>query len=160
MEFPELKRKKQALTKEECEEVLKREKRGVLAVNGAGGYPYAMPMNHYYDPADGSVWFHCGKGEGHRWEALQKDERACFCVHDGGERMGEGWALTVKSVIVFGKIEVTEDPETVRRIGTALSLKFTSDRAYIEADMKKSGPATRLLRLVPEAMTGKRVEES
>ena len=33
----------------------------MLAVNGDGGYPYASPMNHYYNPEDGCVYFHCGK---------------------------------------------------------------------------------------------------
>ena len=30
-------------------EILKQEVRGVLAVNGDGGYPYALPINYYFD---------------------------------------------------------------------------------------------------------------
>ena len=47
--FRELTRKKQALSIEECKEILKQEVRGVLAVNGDDGYPYALPINYYYD---------------------------------------------------------------------------------------------------------------
>ena len=47
--FRELVRKNKEISKEECIEILKSEKRGVLSVNGEGGYPYGMPMNHFYN---------------------------------------------------------------------------------------------------------------
>ena len=48
--FRELIRKNRKLENRECIELLEKETRGVLAVNGDGGYPYASPMNHYYCP--------------------------------------------------------------------------------------------------------------
>ena len=59
--FRELTRKRQALTREECLALLRSELRGVLSVQGDDGYPYGMPMNHYYNDADGKLYFHCGK---------------------------------------------------------------------------------------------------
>ena len=47
--FREIVRKKQILSEEECISILKETKRGVLSVNGDNGYPYGMPINHYYD---------------------------------------------------------------------------------------------------------------
>ena len=47
--FRELRRKNKALSDEECIEILKNERRGVLSVIGDEGYPYGMPMNHYYN---------------------------------------------------------------------------------------------------------------
>lgn len=47
--FRELRRKNKALSAEECIEILKTERRGVLSVTGDDGYPYGMPMNHYYN---------------------------------------------------------------------------------------------------------------
>ena len=47
--FRELTRKKQKLSMEECLQILKSEKRGVLSVNGDNDYPYGMPMNHWYN---------------------------------------------------------------------------------------------------------------
>ena len=44
--FRDLARKKQKLTDEECKEILNQELRGVLAVNGDDGYPYALPINY------------------------------------------------------------------------------------------------------------------
>ena len=46
--FREISRIKQKLSADECIFILENEKRGVLAVNGDDGYPYALPMNHFY----------------------------------------------------------------------------------------------------------------
>ena len=70
--FRELARIKQKLSMEECISILKTEKRGVLSVNGDNGYPYGMPMNHWYDEESGKIYFHCGK-TGYRLESLEKD---------------------------------------------------------------------------------------
>ena len=53
--FRELSRKRKGLTKEECISILKEEKRGVLSVLGDNGYPYGMPMNHYYNEDDDTL---------------------------------------------------------------------------------------------------------
>ena len=69
--FRELTRKKQKLSLEECKSILKMEKRGVLSVYGDNGYPYGMPMNHFYDERDGKIYFH-GAKEGHKIDALSR----------------------------------------------------------------------------------------
>lgn len=157
--FRELTRKKQGISPDECIELLKRETRGVLAVNGEGGYPYAMPMNHYYNPEDGCIYFHCGRS-GHRLDAIQRSDRVSFCVTEQGEREAGEWAYRVRSVIVFGRIEVIDDLDTVVRIAVPLSRKFTQDMAYIRGEVERSAKATLLLRLRPEHICGKRVTES
>ena len=53
--FRELVRKKQALSREDCIDVLQKESRGVLSVVGDGGYPYGAPMNHWYNEEDGDI---------------------------------------------------------------------------------------------------------
>ena len=78
--FREMIRKNKALPEEECIRILTEEKRGVLSVNGDGGYPYGTPMNHFYNAEDGKLYFHCGKQQGHRLDALAQDGRASFCV--------------------------------------------------------------------------------
>ena len=57
--FRELTRKNMAATREECIRLLENEKRGVLSVLGDDGYPYGMPMNHWYNEEDGKLYFHC-----------------------------------------------------------------------------------------------------
>ena len=67
--FREMRRIKQALSQDECTEVLKNEPRGVLSLIGENGYPYGIPMDHWYCEEDGKLYFHCAK-EGHKLGAL------------------------------------------------------------------------------------------
>lgn len=157
--FRELMRKKQALSQEECIEILKSELRGVLSVNGDGGYPYGMPMDHWYCEADGKIYFHCGN-VGHRLDALRRDDRASFCVYDEGYRLPDEWPLYVKSVIVFGRVEIVSDPARIVEVTTALSYRFTQDASYIQKEIERHAHHTLLLSLTPEHMCGKLVQES
>ncbi len=157
--FRKMIRAKQQLAPEECIEILKTAKRGVLSVLGDGGYPYGMPLNHYYNEADGKLYFHSGK-LGHKLDALRANSKASFCVLDEGRREAGDWALRFRSVIVFGRVEFIEDRDTVYEISAKLSRKFTDDEAYIADELRRSGPATCMFALVPEQITGKRVKES
>ena len=157
--FRETLRKKQALSQEECVGLLKSQLRGVLSVLGDDGYPYGMPINHYYCEEDGKLYFHGGR-RGHKIDALRRCDKASFCVYDEGFRRDGEWALNIKSVIVFGRIEFVDDRETTYRISEALSRKFTDDDAYIEREIERSGPATLMFALVPEFISGKLVNEA
>lgn len=157
--FREMLRKKQALSLDECKEILKTENRGVLSVMGENGYPYGMPMNHFYNETDGCIYFHCGK-KGHRLDALKENDKVSFCVYDKGFRRENEWAWNVKSVIVFGRMDVLSDAKLIMDICEKLSYKFTDDTAYIEKELKESTKNTLLLRLIPEHISGKLVNEA
>jgi nitroimidazol reductase NimA-like FMN-containing flavoprotein (pyridoxamine 5'-phosphate oxidase superfamily) len=157
--FRELVRKKQHIPEEECIAILKQELRGVLSVLGDDDYPYGMPINHYYSEEDGKIYFHGGK-TGHKIDAIHRHDKASFCVYDQGYREPGDWALNIRSVIVFGRIEIVEDMEQILRISRLLSYKFTKDEEYIEHELTHAGPRTLLFALVPEHMTGKRVKEA
>ena len=159
MEFREMMRYKQQLPHEECILILKEELRGVLSVLGDDDYPYGMPLNHYYCEEDGKLYFHSGK-KGHRTDAMHRHDKASFCVYDNGFRKEGEWALNIKSVIVFGRIEFIEDQETINRMAEKLSRKFTDDDNYIKTEIERSGPGTLMFALVPEHMSGKIVNES
>lgn len=150
-------RKKQALTKEECEEILINEPRGVLAVLGDNGYPYVLPINHYYE--NGVLYFHSGNS-GHKIDAIKACSKASFCVYDKGCRKPGDWALNIKSVIVFGKIEIIENKTEALEICKELSRKFTNDEEYINKEIERSGAGVLCFKLIPEHMTGKLVNES
>lgn len=156
--FRELTRVKQKLSQEECVELLKKETRGVLSVLGEDDYPYGMPMNHWYNEEDGKLYFHCGK-VGHRLDALRKHNKVSFCTYNEGKREDGEWAYKVKSVIVFGTIEILDDIEIIADITRKLSYKFTQDSEYIEKEIKQSGRNTLLLQLTPEHICGKLVKE-
>ncbi len=159
IEFRDVARVKQKLTEEECLDILRKELRGVLSVNGDHGYPYGMPINHYYNDDDGLIYFHGGK-KGHRTDSFRKDDRASYCVMDKGTLSEDGWSLDFRSVIVFGRIEEVNDPERMIDIVRRLSLRFTKDLEYIEDEIERHGSHTLMFALRPEHITGKRVNES
>lgn len=157
--FRPLARSKQELSDAECKELLIGETRGVLSVNGENGYPYAMPMNHFYNSEDGCIYFHCGR-RGHRLDALKRSDKVSFCVCEQGFREAGEWAYNVRSVIVFGRVSIIDDADAVGRIAAALCRKFPCDEAYIKSEIENYGSKTLLLKLTPEHICGKRVKES
>ena len=151
--FREVARKNRALPREACIEILRTELRGVLCVNGDDGYPYGGPINHFYNGADGHLYFHSGRA-GHKIDALRRDDRATFCCYDKGIQRPGDWALTIQSVIVFGRIRIVEDHQKALDISRRLSYKFTSDEKYIEDEITRSGPGVLVFELIPEHITG------
>ena len=93
-------------------------------------------------------------------DALKKDGRVSLCVYDQGYRKEGEWAYNVKSVIVFGKIEIIDDIDAVRAICEPLCRKFTSDEGYIKKELAESAKNTLLLKLTPEHICGKLVNEA
>lgn len=156
--FRELTRYRQKLEENECIELLKSTKRGVLSVLGDNGYPYGSPINHYYDEESGKIWFHGGKA-GHKVDAMRNCDKVSFCVMDEGRHAGDDWFLTFRSVIVFGRMELIEDRDTIAGISRKLSYKFTDDDAYIDEEIRKSGPGTLMYALTIENICGKLVRE-
>lgn len=157
--FREMRRFKQQTTREECIRVLKVQPRGVLSLAGDDGYPYGIPMDHWYNEEDGHIYFH-GAKTGHKIDAVSRCDKASYCVFDEGYRREGEWALNITSVVVFGRIRIVEDEEKRREICTALCKKFTDDEAYLEKELRTALPRVCCLELIPEHMTGKLVNES
>ena len=157
--FREMVRKHLQLPECECLDVLRQEPRGVLSVLGDDGYPYGMPMDHWYNEEDGHLYFHSGP-MGHKVDALKNCDKVSYCVFDKGfVREGE-WALNIRSVIVFGRMRVVEDRERAIELVRKLGYKYTDDETYIEGEIKKTGKIVLVYELIPEHMTGKLVNES
>ena len=157
--FRKMRSWKQELGKEECVEILKNEPRGVLSVLGENGYPYGIPMDHWYDEKEGKLYFH-GAKTGHKIDAIAKNDKVSYCVFDQGYRKEGEWALNIRSVVVFGKMQVVEDAEKIAEICTNISRKFTDDETYAVRELASSGKAVCCLELTPEHMTGKLVNEA
>lgn len=157
--FRSLRRSKQQLSSEDCIYLLKNEKRGVLSVLGDDDYPYGMPINHYYCEEDGKLYFHSGK-TGHRTDAMRRHDKASFCVYDSGFQKEGEWALNIRSVIVFGRIEFIDDQNRINEIARKLCYKFTNDEEYISSEIARFGSKTLMFALVPEHISGKTVNES
>ena len=119
--FREMRRKRQKLSKEECEEILFRGTSGVLAVSGDDGYPYGVPLSYLYE--NGKLFFHCAQA-GHKLDSILRNEKASFCVIDQDQIVPEEYTTYFRSVIVFGRIRVMEEEDDRRAAIEKLSLKY------------------------------------
>ena len=126
---------------------------------GEHGYPYGIPMNHWYCEEDSKLYFH-GAKEGQKIDLLQTNDKVCYTVFDKGFRRDGEWALNVTSVVVFGRLALVTDEEKTKEICTALCRKFTDDDAYIERELESALSRVQCLALTPEHITGKLVNES
>ena len=159
MMFRGLLRRRQQLSDGVCVEILKSEKRGVLSVMGDEGYPYGLPIDHWYCAENGKLYFHCGKA-GHKLDAIRACDKVSYCVTDSGTPEDGGWALYFRSVIVFGRAKIIEDQARVIEITRQLSRKFTDDTAYIEDEIRKFAAGTLCIELTPEHICGKQIHEA
>ena len=155
--FRDLTRKMQKLSTVECKEILKQEVRGVLAVNGDDGYPYALPINFYYDEESNRIYFHSGK-VGHKLDAIAKSDKVSFCVYDKGYHKDGHWSLNIRSVIIFGRIRTVDDWSDELMVN--FCKRFTGDMEYIYSEIEKFKSNTAVLCLEIEHMTGKLVNEA
>ena len=157
--FRNITRIKQQLPREECIRLLQQQPRGVLSVIGDDGYPYGLPIDHWYNSEDGQIYFHSGM-QGHKVDAIRRCDKASFCIYDEGCRQVGDWALNIRSVIVFGRVRIIEDPAKAIELTRRLSYKYTSDSAFIEDESRKYGHETLVFTLIPEHITGKITREA
>ena len=154
--FRKMRRLGQMLSKEECEEILTREPRGVLALLGDYDYPYALPMSHVY--VDGKIYFH-GAMQGHKNDAVKKHDKVSYCVFDEGVKNDDGWSYTFRSVIVFGRIRtLTDDDEKVEKL-THLGDKFFPTHDETVREIERLLHRTEVFEITIEHMSGKTVVE-
>lgn len=154
--FREMRRKAQSLTTLECERILESEPRGVLALLGDEGYPYAVPLDFVY--FDRKIYFHSAV-TGHKLDAIATCDKASFCVMDKG-RLEEGsWWYHFNSVIAFGHIRRIEDNgvmlEALRKLGN----KYFPSEEETEAEIARNLKRVAVLELAVEHLSGKRVRE-
>ena len=149
--FPEMRRKKQQLSREETETILRRGSHGVLALLGNEGWPYALPISYVYN--EGKLYFHCA-ARGHKLEAIAREPRASFCVVDADEVIPELFTTAYRSAIAFGRIRLLEDwGETLRAL-EALGEKY-SPGLDTGAETEKYRDSVRVLEMSIEELSGK-----
>ena len=157
--FREMRRFKQQISDEECIRILEEQPRGVLSMLGDDGYPYGIPLDHWYSEDDNKLYFHCAK-TGHKLDAVASCDKVSYCVMDEGYRKDGEWALNIISVVIFGRMHIVEDEDKKREICTNLVRKFTDDEEYLQKELTYAFPRVCCLELTIEHMTGKLVNES
>lgn len=150
--FRKMRRHKQELSAEECNDILTVEPRGVLALLGDDDYPYAIPMSHVY--VDGKIYFH-GALKGHKVDAVRNYSKCSYCVVDSGVKNEGEWWYTFRSVIVFGKIRtLTDRNEKIEKL-TYLGDKFFPSHDDTVKEIDRLLDKTEVFEITVEHMSGK-----
>ena len=156
--FQVMRRSRQALSWQESEEILRRGTSGVLALAGAEGYPYAVPLSYVY--TQGILYFHCAK-VGHKLESIRRCEKASFCVVDRDEIKPEAYTTYYRSAIAFGRVRILESEEEKRHAIEQLSPKYhpMDTPAHRKAVIDREYAPLCMLAFTVEHMTGKQAIE-
>ncbi|TLG74306.1 pyridoxamine 5'-phosphate oxidase family protein [Culicoidibacter larvae] len=155
--YPEMRRKKQALSEAEVVAILERNTSGVLGLNGLNGYPYTVPLSYVY--MDGKIYFHCAN-DGYKMKCMQADNRISFCIIDQDEIVPEEFTTYYRSVILFGKAHLISGPEAVAAAMRQLIAKYSVD--FItegEAAIANIGNSLTIVELEIEHISGKEAKK-
>ena len=156
--FRSIRRKKREISIELAKELLAKSRRGVLAVNGDDGYPYAMPINYTYDEEANKIYFH-GAHAGYKYEAICACDKVCFTTYGNETIKEEAWAPFVQSVIVFGRCHLINDHETALKLVKKMALKYYPDEATVDAEIVKYGKEVQMFEIDIEHISGKQIQE-
>ena len=156
--FRKMRRFQQQIGEKECLEILEKQPRGVLAVLGDEDYPYTVPLDFLF--RNGKIYFHCAR-EGHKLDAVRGHDKVSFCVMYEGFRREGDWALSFRSVIVFGRIRpmAFDEPE-IEDLLRALGNKYNPDPENVERELRGALGRVQLLELTIEHMSGKQIREA
>lgn len=151
-----MRRFRQALPKDVCEDILRRGTSGVLALHDEDG-PYAVPLSYVY--AAGKIIFH-GARQGHKLDCIRYDDRCSFTVIDQDEIVPSEYTTYFRSAIAFGRIRVVEDAGELRTLAAVLGDKYNPGHpAELAAEIEGSLSHLCVLVMDVTRLTGKEARE-
>lgn len=156
--FRAIRRKKNEIDTDVAKALLLSSRRGVLAVNGDGGYPYAVPINYVYDADAGKIYFHGAKA-GHKVDSLRACDKVCFTVYGNETVKEETWAPFMQSVVVFGRCHLVEPGERAIVLLKKLAMKYYPNEQLADKEIARAGKAAQMFEIKIEHLSGKEVQE-
>ncbi len=156
--FRAIRRKQKEIGQEAARRLLQCARRGVLAVNGDDGYPYAVPVNYLYDAEAGEIYFH-GARAGHKADAVRANDKVCFTVYGNETVKEEAWAPFVQSVVVFGRCRLLKDGPEATALLKRFAMKYYPDEQLADREIARSGKAAQIFVIEIEHLSGKEVQE-
>ena len=156
--FRPIRRTKREISIEQTRQLLSDERRGVLAVNGDDGYPYAIPINFIYDEKNQKIYFH-GARAGYKYEAIKACEKVCFTVYGNESIKKEAWAPYMQSAVVFGRCHLIDDQDHAIELVKMFARKYYPDEKTIEDEVEAYGKTVQMFEIDIEHMSGKEIQE-
>ncbi|CAJ1506697.1 PPOX class F420-dependent oxidoreductase [[Mycobacterium] burgundiense] len=123
------------MSEDEITEFVTTSRTGTLATIGADGQPHLVAM--WYGIVDGEIWLET-KIKSQKAVNLRRDPRFTFMIETGDTYD------TLRGVSFEGTVEITDEPDTVFRVGVSVWERYT-------------GPYTEDMRAGVDMMMNKRV---
>lgn len=157
MAFRTMRRNKQELSSEACNEVLLRNTAAVLSVQGDDGYPYGVPISYAFDGS--RIIIHSALA-GHKVDAIAANPKVSLCIIDRDDVVPQEYTTYYRSVIVFGKARIIADEQEKRSALQAFAAKYTPDdeKGRLQ-EVEKTLHRVCLIEVLPEHVTGKEATE-
>ena len=156
--FRKIRKIKNEINQAEAKELLKNSRRGILAMNGDDGYPYAIPVNYFYDETEGKIFF-LGSKAGYKVDCLKSSDKVCFTVIGSEMIRAEEWAPYMQSVVIFGRCQLIDDKQNAMKRLKDFAMKYYPSENMVIDEIKADGQATQMFEIDIEYMTGKEVQE-
>jgi len=151
--FGDIRRRDRALTSDQAREILARAEHGVLATVDAGGWPYAVPVNHVL--SGDTLYIHCAL-DGHKLDNIAHEERVSFCAVATAQVLPLELSTVYESAIVFGRAALVTDAAEKRRALDLLAVRFCGAvTPEAEKTIADHGARTAIIRIRIERITGK-----
>ena len=156
--FRAIRKKKNEISIDAAKDLLRSSRRGVLAVNGDEGYPYAIPINYLYDEENNRIIFHGAKA-GHKVDSLKKNDKICFTIYGNETIKEEKWAPYLQSVVIFGKCHLVENKDETISMLKKFALKYYPNEEMVNKEIEFSGRGVQMFEIEIEHLSGKEVQE-
>jgi len=161
MEIGKMRRRTRELKKiSEIEHILEIEKICHLGMS-VDDQPYVIPMIYVYN--ENAFYFHCAE-VGTKLDMIKDNDKVCIEVESNGvddlvENQGSPcmWGLPYKSVIAFGRAEISDDEKEKIKMFDLL-IKKLKPKGYNQEKniyMEKRLKGARLIKVTVDSMTGK-----
>lgn len=153
--FRKIRKIKNEIDKEAVDSLLHSCRRGVLSMNGEDGYPYAIPVNYYYDEANQKIYFHGAKA-GYKVDCLNKCDKVCFTVFGNESIKDLAWAPYVQSVVVFGRCHLIDTDNEVLK---TFVMKYYPSVDVADKAIEEGVEFVQMYEITIEHKSGKQVQE-
>lgn len=156
--FRKVRKIKNEITTEEAKELLRNNKRAAFSVNGDNGYPYAIPINFYYDEEENKIYFHSAK-KGHKIDSIKNNGKVCLTTWNDGYVDDGDWAYHVSSRVIFGRARLIDDVRITEEKVRKFALKYYPSAEEVEEEIKMGIKGVQLVEIAIEHISGKKVHE-
>lgn len=153
-----MRRKNNELSRDDTINLLKESRRGVLAMQGDEGYPYALPLNYFFDEENFKIYFHGAKA-GYKCDCLNKCAKVCFTVYGQESIKEETWAPFVRSAVIFGQCRLLDDQERAKVLVKRFAQKYYPNEELIDKEIMIAGNVVGIYEISIEHLSGKQIQE-